>query len=183
MTRLFAHRDAPGYEFRDYLSREGRKRCSTDDSRSISSKSPVTRYYIREENHVWWSNGRTEDERRMDGRMDGRTDVRAKVRTKRSGLSSCLQPRHSSSVCRPRGGMNAFHYDSYLLPDLSTLSASTPSLLSFSHGGRFDGISSRSRRIRRRSGEERERERETLSSTESTTPALFIPEYREIYRG
>lgn len=29
----------------------------------------------------------------------------------------------------------------------------------------------------------RERERETLSSTESTTPALFIPEYREIYRG
>ena len=24
--------------------------------------------------------------------------------------------------------MNAFHYDSYLLPDLSTLSASTPSL-------------------------------------------------------
>lgn len=106
---------------------------------------------IREGSRIRVVDGRT---KRRDGWTDGWMDVRAKVRTKRSGLSSCLQPRHSSSVCRPRGGMNAFHYDSYLLPDLSTLSAPLlSSLLSFSHGRRFDRISSRSRRIRRRSGE------------------------------
>lgn len=111
----------------------------------------VIRDVIREGSRIRVVDGRT---KRRDGWTDGWMDVRAKVRTKRSGLSSCLQPRHSSSVCRPRGGMNAFHYDSYLLPDLSTLSAPLlSSLLSFSHGRRFDRISSRSRRIRRRSGE------------------------------
>ena len=140
--------------------------------------SGYTILYTRGESRVVveWTYGRWE----TDGWTDGRTDVRAKVRTKRSGLSSCLQPRHSSSVCRPRGGMNAFHYDSYLLPDLSTLSASTPSLLSFSHGGRFDGISSRSRRIRRRSGEEREREKRYRRPKAPHQPSLYLSTARFI---
>lgn len=130
---------------------------------------------IREGSRIRVVDGRT---KRRDGWTDGWMDVRAKVRTKRSGLSSCLQPRHSSSVCRPRGGMNAFHYDSYLLPDLSTLSAPLlSSLLSFSHGRRFDRISSRSRRIRRRSGE---REREKRYRRPKAQPSLYLSTARFI---
>ena len=127
----------------------------------------------------------------MDGWMDGWIDgwTSAKVRTERSGLSSCLQPRHSSSLCRVRGGMNAFHYESYLLPDLSTLSASfvLHSFLRFLSFSRprspVDSIErhSRSRRIRRRSGKiaPDEKRRKTLSSTKAQ-PSLYLSTARFI---